>query len=66
MALKGKTRITINRDTLKDLLEVHIAGTLVDRHDLNEFTIHRNGSIEMVITPVRTLPLADSDVEPGL
>lgn len=59
--MRGKTRITLNRETLKDLLERHIESVMVGGFDVSEFTVHRNGSIDVVITPARALPLEPSD-----
>jgi hypothetical protein len=57
--MKGKTRITINRETLKDMIEQHIDRTMLGSYELNEWTVHRNGSIEIAITAKTeaTLPL---------
>ena len=57
--MKGNVRVTINRETLKELLQAHINTTMLHDFDLKEFTIHRTGSIELVIAqrPASTLPL---------
>jgi len=63
--MKGKTRITINRETLKALLEEHISRSMLGDYHLLEWTVHRNSSVELVITPKSeaVLPL---DAEPGV
>lgn len=54
--MKGRTKITINRETLKQLLEEHLAETLIGRVELQEYTVHRNGSIELVVVPRNVAP----------
>lgn len=48
----SRTRITIDRKQLRALLEDHLREQLAGPHVLHEFTISRNGSIEMVVDPV--------------
>jgi len=69
--MKGK--ITIDRATLRAVLERHLAESLVAPHRLVEFTVHKNGAIEMSVTttPAPALPLAaegtrEPDHEGGL
>lgn len=60
--MKGRTKITINRETLKALLEGHIKENLVGDFTLHEFTVHRNSSVELVVSPT----VAEKEREPEL
>lgn len=64
--MKGKVRVVINRETLKELLQAHVSATMLHDFELKEFTIHRNGGIELVIEQraqeQATLPLGDPEV----
>lgn len=43
------TKITITRETVRTVLERYLEGALIGSHELKEFQIHRNGSIEMTV-----------------
>lgn len=62
--MKGKVRVTINRDTLKELLQAHVSETMLSDFELKEFTVHRNSSVELVIEQRQqepALPLGEAD-----
>lgn len=61
--MKGKTRITLNRETLRQLLEEHISPTMLGEHGLVEWSIKRNSSVEAVIQPKKQAP--EPALEPG-
>jgi hypothetical protein len=63
--MKGTTKITINRETLRELLEDYLGANLLRPAKLKEFTIHRTGSIELSVVPVEpaALPLEQTGQE---
>jgi hypothetical protein len=63
--MKGTTKIVINRETLKAILENYIGEIVAVPSKLKEFTIHRTGSIELSLVPVEpaALPLEQTGQE---
>lgn len=57
--MKGTTRITIQREQLRELLEEYLGANLLRPGELKEFTIHRNGSIEMTVAAPKPAPLLE-------
>lgn len=47
--MKGKVRVTINRETVRELLQTLVQTTMMHDFELKEFTIHHKGDIELVI-----------------
>lgn len=50
---KGKMTLVIERSTVRELLEAHVAATVVGKHELKEFQIHGNGNITMTLVPAQ-------------
>jgi hypothetical protein len=50
--MKGKTRMTINRETLKEMIEEQVRRMFNGAQKLAEFNMARNGSVEIVVLPV--------------
>lgn len=63
--MKGKTRITLNRETLKELLEAHLASTMLFEHEITEWTVHRNGAVDVVIQ-AKKQPAPEAEPAPEL